>query len=264
MMFLRRNPQIPDYTGGLRLGHACTGCISAHLDLKRQNAKAYTTLESFAEPFSALAWLVAGRRYPATSLERSWKYLFENLSHDSMAGYSIDPVHQINESRNFEANRIAEMLAIRGMKTLVEKIKSPDKGDILRKPLVVFNSLPWSRTDVVETWLSTTARGKLNDPFKDGQYTSYKVVDLDGNHIPAHIDGHGGEMFRIRFLANDVPALGYKTFLLEAIKEEPAAAPLKTNRTLENQFVKLTFHKNGCFDLLDKETNLEYPGLVLL
>ncbi len=259
---LAQNPDVPSYAGPLRKDHACTGSISARLDLKRQNAKAYTNLENFAEPVSTLAWLTAGRRYPAEALERSWKYLFENLTHDDMAGYSIDPVQKINETRFFEANRLAETLVIRGLKTLVEKIRTPDKSDILNKPIVVFNTLPWKRSAVAETWFSVTARGRRTDLFHEGNYQSYIVRDLDGQLCPSNIVKQYGDVFRICFIAENVPAFGYKTFQLVAIKKKPEVFKPKADvKVIENKLIKLTFLEDGRFDLLDKETGIEYPGL---
>ena len=47
---LADNPEVPSLNGTLRhSAHSCTGCISARLRLKRENAKAYTTIEHFAE-----------------------------------------------------------------------------------------------------------------------------------------------------------------------------------------------------------------------
>ena len=257
---MAQNPDLPSHQGMMRTAHACFGSISARLNMKRHNAEAYTTLENFAEPFSALSWLVTGRRYPATSIDQSWKYLFENLTHDDMAGYAIDPVHKINWTRYFEANRLAETLAIRGMKTLIEQIDTPDKGDVLNHPVVVFNSLPWKRSDVVETMFSVTARGRSVDPFKEGKYSSFDVVDMEGNKCAAEIFQCGSDNYRIRFLAKDVPAFGYKTYKFVANKKEIPKFEEKTNaRILQNKLVKLTFYNDGRFDLLDKTTSVTYP-----
>lgn len=70
---------------------------------------------------------------------------------------------------------------------------------------------------------------------------------------------------KFQFLARNVPANGYKTFLLRArrpnenlpideVKEEPTS--------IENEFYQLSADpKTGLLSLLDKETNLTYGGL---
>ena len=257
---LASNPQIPSYCGMLRSRSGCQGSISARLDLKRWNAEAYTVLEHYAEPYGALAWLVAGRRYPGSAIERGWKFLCENLTHDDMAGYSTEEVYVINRGRYVEARNIGIEAAVRGMKTVFERVRTPDKSDLLNKPLVVFNPLPWQRTDVVDLNFTMTNRGRLHDPFAEGGYHTYIVTDLDGNSVPAAVTRNRG-YFRIRFLASDVPSMGYKTYVLHTRSEGRPAPAVTDSTVLENEFVRLSFCEDGRFDLLDKETGASYPGL---
>ncbi len=263
---LADNPDIPTLKGTLRhSAHSCTGAISGRLKLKRENAEAYTTIEHFAEPYSALAWMMCGRRYPHTSFEKAWAFLFENLSHDDMAGYCFDQAHEHNHVRYFESNRIAETLAIRGTKTIVEKIKTPDKYDFLHKPIVVFNSLAWDRTDAVEFWMPDQEFG-IDPSLRSLEYKNFQVTDLEGNNLPTHViapgkSGHS-QMFRIRFLAKDIPSFGYKTFLVNAVEDEANYDVHKDDvREIENEFLKIKFNDNGTFDLTDKESGIAYPGL---
>ena len=262
---LAENPGLPEYSGILRMGGGCVGSITARMDLKRANAESYTVIEQFGEPLSAFAWLIAGRRYPGTAFNRAWEMLFENLTHDNMAGYSPREVNLISHGRYIEATRIGETAAISGMKVLVERIRTPDKTDILRKPLVVFNTLPWQRTDMVETIHTTEPRDRAVDAFTQGDYHSYVVTDLEGNRVPATVTRELGPNFRVRFLAERVPAMGYKTYLLVAVHEAPERnLPPAETRVIENELLRLTFDEDGTFDMLDKETGAVYPGLHYL
>ncbi len=263
---MKDTPTLPKHQGGLREKNACTGSISARLNLKQANAKAFTTLEHFAEPFSTLAWLTAGRPYPDTLLRESWKYLFENLTHDDMAGFCYEPVHAINEMRYFESNRLAETLTLSALKTLVEDIQTPDKDNVLSKPLIVFNPLPWTRSDIVETFLHTQSYGGTQNPFVDEEYTSFKITQLDGSPCPYSVrtaSASSTPMFRLRFHADNVPPLGYKTFLAVATREESPHidSPKPAVTEIENRFYKLSFQHDGRFDLLDKSSGILYPGL---
>ena len=260
---LAEEPTLPVCQGTLRYpSRSCVGCISARLNQKRSNAEAYTVLENYAEPYSVLAWLLTGRRYPGTSLDKAWWYLLENMTHDDMAGFCCDPVHEVMDTRFIESTRLAETLAIRGMKTIFERIKTPDKSDLLHKPLVVFNPLPWQRTDLVETLVYVDARGRIDPPFQEGGYKSFEVHDSQGGLVPSTVFPEEGGRIRIRFIAENVPSLGYKTFLLVATKTEPNGGLVEEEiREIENEFLRLSFHEDGRFDLLDKETGLSYPGL---
>ena len=256
---LADKPEIPTFKGTLRHpARSCVGCITGRLNLKRDNAEFYTNIEHFAEPFCSLAWFVAGRRYPASSFDHAWKEVFENLSHDDMAGFSYDPVYYIGKARYFENNRMCEMLAIRGMKTLIENIKTPDKTGDANRSLVVFNPLPWTRTDLVDTNVPLQPQSGIPSKFLDGEYTSFRVVDMDGNEMPATVSGG----CRVQFVAKDVPSFGYKTFRLMAEKTPVHVSEPKDDvRTLENEYIRLSFRDDGRFDMLDKETGREYPGL---
>lgn len=265
---LADNPVLPEHQGNLRSqSHSCAGAISSRMYLKQANATAYTNLEHFAEPYNAFAWLLTGRRYPASSLEHAWKELSENLSHDDMGGASYDGAYHLVNSRYYEANRLAETLAFRGMKTIVERIKTPDKSNLLKKPVVVFNPLNWARSGVVEFWLPVDQfSGGIRNPFKEQGFTSFKVQTLDGKDLPSVVtpetqipDAKG--MLRTRFLAPDIPACGYQTFLLVATKNPLHENRPKPTRMVENAKVRLTFAGDGRFDLLDKETGILYPGL---
>ncbi|MBN1350612.1 hypothetical protein JXJ21_14440 [candidate division KSB1 bacterium] len=263
-------PTLPVHRGALRSRKgSCIGSISSRMDLKQANARAYTNLEHFAEPANTFAWLTTGRRYPATSFERAWKLLFENLSHDDMGGACFEKVYLVNHARYFEANRLAETLAIRGLKTLFEAVKTPDKSDILHKPVIVFNPLPWQRTDIAELWIPLRQHGgALRNPFKDGAFTSYVVKTLNGDIVPntvsneMHAEDESEDYLRVRFLAAGIPSCGYKTFQLAAVKSAlHRDTPRGDITEIENQYLKLSFHPDGRFDLLDKETGMVYPAL---
>ncbi len=259
---LSDRPQLPVHTGTLRHpARSCVGCISARLNHKRDNAKAYTNLEAFAEPYSALAWLVRGRRYPSGSIEHAWKMLLENLSHDNMAGYSYDEVYLLGDARYYESNRLAETLAIRGMKTIIEDIRTPDGPTDVNRSLVVFNPLAWQRTDVVDTAIPLQPQRGIPSAFLDGGYASVKVVDLCGKEMAA-TPVREGNVIRLQFVAEDVPPMGYKTFRLLASNDEPHEyGPERSVDVIENESIKLTFAGDATFTILDKETGAEFPGL---
>ncbi|MEW6201591.1 MAG: glycoside hydrolase family 38 C-terminal domain-containing protein, partial [bacterium] len=68
-------------------------------------------------------------------------------------------------------------------------------------PVLVFNSLSWRRTDVVDISLD-----RIGNP------QAISVMDSDGKIVPSQISSDGRK--RVVFLAEDIPATGYKTYRL--------------------------------------------------
>jgi len=76
---------------------------------------------------------------------------------------------------------------------------------------------------------------------------------------------------KFQFLARNVPANGYKTFVLRARRPDEAEPVTAGNerseevQSIENEFYQLSVDpKIGTFTLLDKETGVSYPGLHAL
>jgi alpha-mannosidase len=253
------------HTGDIR-GHELLACISTNMRLKRENHAAFTTLENFAEPFSTVMRVNEGRQYPASFIDRAWRYILHSLPHDSITGTSMELANEDIMIRFKRARRISEQLSITALKTLYEGIKI-DKGDILNKPVAVFNPNPWTTTGPAEMLFPFGSADE--DPkqrFASEKMADYIVTDLDGNPVPSFTDipagGPPNGTFRVRFIAKDVPGLGYKTFIFKAVRErQPKDDPGPGPGAIENEFLKLTFNKNGTFDLLDKETGRVFPGL---
>jgi hypothetical protein len=111
------------------------------------------------------------------------------------------------------------------------------------KRVVVYNPLPWKRDGVVSVQL-------------EGDTTS--LLDLaTGQTVPIV----PGENSQLRFLAKDIPASGYKTFLMSTNSRstssaEPLIAP---GPVIENRFFKLTFDtsRGTIKSWIDKQTGRE-------
>jgi len=254
-------------TGDIR-GDGLLGCMSTSMPLKIENHAAFNTLERYAEPFSALMRTVEGRDYPANFIDRAWKYILKSLPHDSVTGTSITLANEDVMIRFRRARRIAEQLSISALKTLYESIDVPGKEDMLNKPVAVFNPNPWQVTGPAEILFPFDAE-KLEprQQFAKEEMKDYIVTDLAGNRMPAFTEAAAGgkklkDLHTVRFIAKDVPGLGYKTFIFKAVKERGSGEDLSAGpMTMENEFLRLVFNPNGTFDLTDKETGAVYPAL---
>jgi alpha-mannosidase len=109
-------------------------------------------------------------------------------------------------------------------------------GDQIHIPapaIVVFNSLSWTRSGLVET--------DLNDGWAIKQYPDMKPV-------PVEVVRRGAGYNHVRFMARDVPSLGYRCYAIVRVRQSqtldtPAAetASLPLANTIENAYYRVTF-----------------------
>jgi len=263
MSYMKKTAKKMDEHEGDIRGYNLLACISTNMPIKRENHAAFTKLEKYAEPFATLARMDAGRDYPAGFIDRAWKYILLSLPHDSVTGTSIQLANEDVMIRFRRARRISEQLSIRSMKTLCEGIRV-DKENILLKPVTVFNPHTWPVTGPVEILFPFNK--KDNDTygeFKAAGMNDYIVVDEKGNDVPSFVSSDSpGDFAFSRFIASDVPGLGYRTYFFKAVKEKQRKNELDVKDvSIENEYLKLTFNRNGTFDMLDRETGVMYPSL---
>lgn len=214
------------------------GAYSSRIELKQALRSMERRLLT-AEQWAAVAQSLGGRADGA-ALWRAWEPVLFNQAHDLAAGVMTDPVYD-DTVRSYEfAKRLAEESLDHSWNQIVTRIDT--RGDGV--PVVVWNTLGWSRTDVAEVEVAFTAKG----------VEGVGVVDPEGNPIPAQIidaqtyAGGGLRQARVAFLPRDVPPLGYAVYHVI-----PASGPLPSGRlgadstpvgtpdsVLENEHYRLT------------------------
>lgn len=164
---------------------------------------------------------------PAQELKDAWNNILAFAEHTWGAGNSIsqpdseEAVRQLAMKDNFAVQAHAELedLTNRSLYQLVHQIQTPSRT------MVVFNSLSWKRDALIET-----------DLRKDEQ-----LVDLTTHDpVPAEVLWEEEGMLHVRFLAADLPSVGYKTFQIRRVSAE--AAPAETTDTspvIENQYYRI-------------------------
>jgi len=201
-----------------------------------------------AETAAALATIFEPRdRYPAEDFRRAWNnVMFYNEhtwgAHNSVSQPGrqfVERQWEIKESYSTRANLDARSLFARGCNRLAQQI-AVDGSSIL-----AFNWQNRPRTAALETELGS------GDQLVD--LADNKVVPMD---IYSELDGWR----KVRFIARDVPPMGYKAYAIRGI--DPAAH--KANEkldgdTIENQFYRLTVDAKtgGLNSLFDKSANRE-------
>ena len=161
-----------------------------------------------AEKLATVASLVDTRTFPSRkALADMWDDIFLMNEHTWGWGRSITEPHSEDSTRELQYKRLravaardsVEYVLERAMTAIAGKIETPSRA------LVVFNTLNWERGGWVEFDLQKTR--ELAD-VETGKVVAFEVLE---DH-PAYQ--------RIRFLAQNIPAVGYRTY---AVRDKTAA-----------------------------------------
>jgi alpha-mannosidase len=224
------------------------GTYTTQAEIKKHN-RFLENLLLKAESFSLLSKILGGD-YKKDSLKKAWEILLFNQFHDILPGSSIREVYHDAKKDYAIAEEIAEKELKRALKFISSNINT---SNLDGEPIVVFNPSPWKRKDYVKLEI------------KDDNF-SYKIFDLKGEEVPSQeidlTEDLPDEIKRkgILFVAEDVPAMGYKVYILK--KEGKGVSPgksLEDPSILENEFYRIEFDKsNGLIKrIYDKRNSKE-------
>ena len=200
-----------------------------------------------AEKFSTLSSLVNPRLQPENeALERLWHNMVLYDEHTWGASVSVsnprslETVGQWAVKEDFAtlAKKDVDYVLRRGLGALADYIYDP------QGTLLVFNPLSWQRSGMVEMDLDK----------------GLELVDLVTKQtVPYEVLSTGPAYRHIRFLAQDVPSVGYKAYSLKENKAEPANPQALSEHTMENQYYRLELdpESGSVKSIYDKELNQE-------
>jgi alpha-mannosidase len=209
-----------------------------------------------AEKYASLASLF-GRPYAQDQFELAWKNLLFDHFHDVMPGSGI-AVNYLDAKRNLEdVARSAKEITDGALDEILAHVNTQGDG----VPVVVFNSLSWPRTEVIE------AEVQLPD-----QARQVEVVDARGQRVEHQLLAMDSATNRARLLIlADTPAMGYRTYFVRSAANTGASLDVHNRRlvhvvttsgnTMENGSVRVTVDpQTGCitslFDLRNQTETL--------
>ncbi len=200
------------------------GCYTTHADQKLANRRAETLLYQ-AELWAALATIGTAVEYPQTELEIAWKKVLFNQFHDILPGSSIPEVFVDADQAWAEVEATGETILARSLTTLAQQITLPNPPYPGLQPLVVFNSLNWARSAILDL------------PVPENSTVS-GVYTADGQPIPYEQSAMGSWLFQ----ADAIPAVGYRLFWVgygtqTKVTFPAIAAPAEF--VLENQWLQV-------------------------
>jgi alpha-mannosidase len=239
----RKAPQmkIPTWNDELYLEYH-RGVYTSQAATKRNNRKNEALLLN-AEKFASLS-LLWGQPYPQNTLNDAWHKVLFNQFHDVLAGSGVAAVYRDADRDHAEVRHIGEESLTASLAALAAHADTGGPG----VPILVVNPLSWARTEVLEVKLQLPASGK-----------EVEVRSATGQTVPAQIAARDPitQELTVRFVAQNVPALGYQVF--HAVPATGATSPASAVRahglTVENDLVRVTVDaKSGCLtSLYDKK-----------
>lgn len=285
------------------LNYEFTGCYTSQSAIKRGNRFGENYLEE-AETLALLGARIGGISYPREQLREAWLNVLFNQFHDILPGSGVRETREHAQAlfqevgaitgaikRNV-ATRLASMIDTLSLlpkthaadeeRQLVaqERVNTPfvagtgigaglsgysqaNGGGKRFLPFVVYNPCAWPRSERVQVALYDT------------DFEAGRVVARDerGKEHPTMLLGRGGDWghskLTVAFDAMDVPALGYKTYLLtegtQATPHTPAATVQHSaGEWFETPTLRFRVDRYHCglLELIDKRTGevLVAPG----
>ncbi len=208
--------------------------------------------------------MLFGAAWPRQNLDTAWKDILFNQFHDILPGSGI-AINYVDAARRYAvASRIDNDIIRDGLNDIASHVKSDGVS------VLVFNPLSWTRTEEVEFDAQFPA------PVKDVGATG-----PDGKAMPLEVLSNDPltNRVKLRLLAKDIPATGYKLVKLVPAKPESrllgtlvppgqeliGTVEFRLNEfiRLENRFMRVEVDlKTGCItSLYDKRSNTEALAL---
>ncbi|HEY1210881.1 MAG TPA: glycoside hydrolase family 38 C-terminal domain-containing protein [Terracidiphilus sp.] len=197
-----------------------------------------------AEKWASLAWVLAGRAYPAAELTEDWKKVLFNQFHDTAAGSGIGVIYK-DAQKDYDVVKMStDAISVRALDRIVSEVdtrvkmaaKSPNriphsegmKGkqwdpsifDGNKKPqsqaLVVFNPLGWKRSGTVTVHIPGQEGFTLDDPETGIHLASYGLYAIKNLGAMNSYD--------YEIPVEGVPPFGYKTLRITTDCNEPSCS----------------------------------------
>jgi alpha-mannosidase len=243
--------QVPTWDGELYFQYH-RGVFTTQAETKRRIRRSEENVLN-AEKFASLA-LLYGRPYPQEVMTQTWKNLLFDHFHDIMPGSGI-AVNYLDAKRNLEnVDRAANDVAFASLKEIAAHVNTEGEG----VPVMLFNSLSWPRTEVVEIEAQLPGpASQVEVADSKGGRVEYQLLSLEAGTNRAHV----------RILAT-TPAFGYQTYFVHSSKA-PGSTDAYNGRlmqvvkgtadTLENEFIRVKIDlQTGCMtSLFDKRSGSE-------
>jgi alpha-mannosidase len=192
----------------------------------------------------------SGDKFPEKDFANMWRDLLRAYSHAQMWLFTTDYEAALNIVKRTLANAVS--LKNEALSKLVSRMRIDEK----RQSVVLFNELPWERTEVVNVWAQMQHPEATNIKVSDGQGQKipFQVVDvLWYNSAPGSKTKHIRELNLL--IKATIPSLGYTTIYFEPA---PGTIQIPESRngsgTIDTDTATLTISDRGVESVLHKKS----------
>ena len=226
--------------------------LNGNRGLRLWRARADAALVSAEAWWSCAASL--GENYPRAEFNRLWHDLLRTYSHAQMWLFEAD--YELQFGRVKATLSSAEDLGDSAIRSITGRVRVQDRPCVL-----LFNVLPWERTEVVSVWaeLQDVAATNVTVRNSKAEILRYQVEDVNWYELPGGVK----TIRELKVLVEvRVPALGYTTLYFEGAPGKlEVPTPSTTARGIETGKLAATFSASGVEAVVDAETGARYPGL---
>ncbi|MBK7625784.1 MAG: glycosyl hydrolase family 38 [Bacteroidales bacterium] len=176
--------------------------------------------------------------------------------------YSQQTMEQraLKDSYAWEANRRTASIGEEAMGLLQSMFTREKEPSFL-----VFNTLNWKRSGLTTVYIDHQIMPRGKTP---------GIFDRDGKRIPVQALSHRSDGTTWALWLNDVPAFGYKKYLIKQIDEKQSVSTKEKRTLLENKWYKITadpvkgaiiswFDKDLGIELIDPKSNYKMGEFIL-
>ena len=226
-----------------------------------------------AEKFATIASTVSDYPFPKQEIRQAYynMLLYDEHTWGMGCPYGAAQDWSWSDKSHFamKAAGLAESILESSLYKIIHSIRVEDVGT----PIVVFNPLSFSRTDIVRlTWFYIDEPFDLIDD-ETGEKIPYQIYKINGPRAPVPYAGERYSLGQFNpsnpvdlvFIAEKVPPLGYKTYRIVSTKENEVHSGDKAENdgVLENRFFKVVVNPvTGAVEsIYDKELSRELVDL---
>lgn len=223
-----RHSQLPVWTSELYL-ELHRGCYTVHADQKWFNRRCEEALRE-AELFATVGKIQGVFDYPKAALEAAWKQVLFNQFHDILPGTAIPEVFATANAAWQSAYDTANAIRSQALAAIAGHIPLPAAPQESTISVVVFNSLSWERSELVQVELGQLSENVRSWAVFDPMTGTWLPCQLSpvGSHAntppcqPSNSDQTIGPW--LLFPAK-VPPVGYRVFWLVPNGESVSSSP---------------------------------------
>lgn len=215
-------------------------------EIKKGNRQSETLLMTL-EKFASIAFVLKVADYPTNTIYEAWKKLMLNQFHDPISGTDINPSTDDVLARFKQIRDTASNLLNHHLQALSGNINTLGDGI----PVVIFNQMAWKRTDLAEVEVTIS-----------GDIAHYALFNENNEIVPLQvvekISRNNVNTYKIIFLAENIPSMGYSTFRLKPVKNRAVINNTLTagKYLLENEFFSIKIDSlTGCLTGITEKQN---------